>query len=409
MPPPDRLTSRRQFLQFAAASPLFAHGSLRALAEAPERTTDLRMLDRMIADPGQALNVFDFEPVMKRNVSPAHYGYVATGSDDEATMRANREGFARLQLRPRRLVDVSAVDMSWEIFGTRYASPIALAPTASNKAFHGAGEIAVAGAARSGGHLQMLSTMATTSVEDASAARGAPLWFQLYPTQRWDVGEALLRRAERAGCQVIVLTVDVLAPQNWESYRRLQRADTQPCATCHGPTFRDFIARKPNFEGIDVGGVHTNAATNLTWAFVQRLRDATRMKIVLKGILAHEDASLAAANGADGIIVSNHGGRAEDNGRSTIDALPEIVAAVGGRIPVLIDGGFRRGTDIVKALALGAQGICIGRPYLWGLGAFGQAGVERVLEILRTEVRAAMQQLGAPSIHRLTPAMVRRA
>jgi len=150
------------------------------------------------------------------------------------------------------------------------------------------------------------------------------------------------------------------------------------------------------------------AAANLTWDYVKRLRDRVRAKIVLKGILAPEDAKLAAEVGVDGIIVSNHGGRAEDGGGATIDALPDIVEAVAGRMPVLIDSGFRRGSDIVKGLAMGARAVCIGRPYLWGLGAFGQAGVERVLEILRGETRAAMQQLGAPSLGDLRPAMVRR-
>src|SRR5215813_9320024 len=148
---------------------------------------------------------------------------------------------------------------------------------------------------------------------------------------------------------------------------------------------------------------------NLTWEFIKRLRDTVRTKLVLKGILAPEDARLAAANGIDAIIVSNHGGRAEDGSGSTIEALPEIIDAVNGRVPVLIDSGFRRGTDVVKALAMGARAVCIGRPYLWGLGAFGQPGVERVLEILRAETRAAMQQVGAPSIKDLVPAMVRRA
>lgn len=147
----------------------------------------------------------------------------------------------------------------------------------------------------------------------------------------------------------------------------------------------------------------------MTWDFIKRLRDITRMKIIIKGILAHEDATLCVQNGVDGLIVSNHGGRGEDSGRSTIDALPEIVEAVGGRIPVLVDGGIRRGTDVVKALAIGARAVCIGRPYLWGLGAFGQPGVERVLEIMRVETRAAMQQCGVRTVKELNPAFVRRA
>jgi isopentenyl diphosphate isomerase/L-lactate dehydrogenase-like FMN-dependent dehydrogenase len=163
------------------------------------------------------------------------------------------------------------------------------------------------------------------------------------------------------------------------------------------------------YDGVDLSGLRNTQSSAMTWDFIKRMRDTTKMKIVLKGILAHEDAVLAAENGIDAIIVSNHGARSEDSGRSTIDALPEIAEAVRGRIPILVDSGFRRGTDIVKALAMGANAVCIGRPYLWGLGAFGQAGVDRVLELLRIELRAAMQQAGAPSIKHLTPAMVRRA
>jgi len=163
------------------------------------------------------------------------------------------------------------------------------------------------------------------------------------------------------------------------------------------------------YEGLDVSGLTHTQASRMTWDFLKRLRDTTKMKIVLKGVLAHEDAVLAADAGMDAIIVSNHGGRSEDSGRSTIDALPEIVEAVRGRMPILIDSGFRRGTDIVKALALGANAVCIGRPYIWGLGAFGQPGVERVLELLRVELFAAMQQVGAPTVKHLVPAMVRRA
>lgn len=163
------------------------------------------------------------------------------------------------------------------------------------------------------------------------------------------------------------------------------------------------------FEGLDLTGLADLQSSAMTWDFLKRLRDTTRMKIVIKGLLAHEDARLAAEAGMDGIIVSNHGARSEDSGRSTIDALPEMLDAVGGRIPVLVDSGFRRGTDIAKALAMGAQAVCVGRPYVWGLGAFGQAGVERVLELLRIELQAIMQQVGAPTIKHLTPAMVRRA
>jgi isopentenyl diphosphate isomerase/L-lactate dehydrogenase-like FMN-dependent dehydrogenase len=362
-----------------------------------------------IASPKDAINVFDFEPVMRKNVPPAHFGFVAAGVDNEVTLRANREGFLKFQLRPRRLIDVSQVDMSTEILGVKYDTPIFICPTTSNRAFHPDGEVAVAKAAKLGNHLQILSTVGTTSIEDTTAARGAPIWFQLYTSQKWEVAEALVKRAERGGCLAIAVTLDALGGRNQETFVRLRRTDTRDCSGCHAPGFQGNVARKPNYDGLDLSGLTGPLATNMTWDLIKRLRDTVKIKIVLKGILAHEDAKLAADNGIDGIIVSNHGGRGEDSGRSTIDALPEIIEAVNGRMPVLVDSGFRRGTDIVKALAMGATGVGIGRPYLWGLGAFGQAGVERVLELLRAETLVAMRQCGAPSIKSLTPAMVRRA
>jgi len=400
--------SRRRLLQFLAASPLFTQ---RAFAEGLRSTDPVdwapRDLEKLITDPKQALDVFDLEPVMKKNVPPAHFGYMATGVDDEVTLRANREGLRKIELRPRRLVDVSKINMSAEILGTTYDSPIVIAPTGSNRAFHPDGEIAVARAAKTGNHLQILSTVATTSIEDAIAERGAPVWFQLYTTQRWEIGEALVKRALAAGAPAIAVTLDVRSPAKWETFVRLRRTDTRECGSCHG--FNDYLSRKPNFTGIELAGVGTTAVTNLTWDRIKRLRDMVKVKLVLKGILALEDAKLAADAGIDAIVVSNHGGRMEDGVAATIDVLPEIVAAVGDRMPILIDSGFRRGSDIVKALALGARAVCVGRPYIWGLGAFGQAGVERVLDILRSETRNAMQQLGAPSLKDLTPAMVRRA
>jgi isopentenyl diphosphate isomerase/L-lactate dehydrogenase-like FMN-dependent dehydrogenase len=397
---------RRRFFQFVAASPLFAPA---AMAERPAdpMTWAARDLDKLITDPKQALDVFDFEPVMRANVPPAHFGYMATGVDDEVTLRANRDGFQKFQLLPRRLIDVSKVDMRAEILGASYASPIFICPTASNKAYHPDGEVAVAQAARAGNHLEMLSTVATTTIEDAIAARGAPVWYQLYPTSKWEIASALARRAERAGSPAIVITTDVLAQQNWETLTRLRRTDTRACGDCHGSTLRDYVRRKPNFDGIDLSGAGFNA-TNFTWESVRRLRGVVKTKLVLKGIVTPEDTRLAIKNGIDAIILSNHGGRNDDTGRATIEALPEIIDAARGRMPVLIDSGFRRGTDIVKALAMGATAVGIGRPYLWGLGAFGQPGVERVLEILRRELDAIMRQIGAPTLKHLTPTMVRR-
>ena len=410
-----QISSRRRLLQFLATGTLCTLRGVPASAQnaAPPRLPDPmswapRDLINLISDPKEALDVFDFEPVAKKNLPPAHFGYMVTGVDDEATLRANREGFLKFQLRPRRLVDVTTIDMTTELLGTTFDSPIVIAPTGSNRAFHPDGEVAVANAARPGNHLQILSSGATTSIDEVIAARGAPVWFQLYP-RKWEVTEALLKRAEQAGSLVAVVTVDGGASTNWETLARLRRTDTRRCDVCHGSNIRDFVARRPNFAGIDISDPASMNITNLTWDSIKRLCESTKMKIVLKGILTHEDAALATDNGIDAIIVSNHGGRVVDSGRATIEILPEIVEAVGGRIPVLVDSGFRRGTDIIKALAMGAQAVCIGRPYLWGLGAFGQPGVERVLEILRNETCAVMQQVGAPSIKHLTPSMVQRA
>jgi 4-hydroxymandelate oxidase len=417
--PIDPSTSRRRFLQFLAGSPLYAGGGLAAFAAdgptAPPKLPDpiiwapLKTED-LIKSPKDAINVFDFEPVARVNIPPAHFGYMASGIDDEVTLRANREGFLKFQLRPRRLVDVSKVDMSTEILGVRYDTPIIVAPVGGQRAFHADGEIAVARAAKAGNHLQILSTATNSSVEDVIAARGAPVWYQLYATNKWEVAQAMVRRAERAGCPVVAVTVDRNGGRNQETLFRLQATDARQCSTCHDrSSLQASLTRRAMYQGLDVSGLRNTQSSNMTWDFMKRLRDTTKMKIVVKGILAHEDAKIAADAGIDGIIVSNHGARSEDSGRSTIDALPEIVDAVGGRMPILVDSGFRRGTDIVKALAMGAQAVCVGRPYVWGLGAFGQPGVERVLELLRIETYAIMQQVGAQSIKQLTPAMVRRA
>ena len=410
-------TSRRRFMQFLAGSPLFAAATGSALAQTllpGSRLPDPLMwapLDagKLIKDPKQAINVFDFEPVMRQNVPPAHFGYMASGIDDEVTLRANRQDFLKFQLRPRRLVDVSKVDMSADILGVKYSSPIIVAPVGGQRSFHAEGEIATAKGAKAGNHLMILSTATTSSVEDVTAARGAPVWYQLYATNKWEVAKAFVTRAEKAGCPVVAVTVDRSGGRNQETLFRLQRTDTRDCSGCHDrSSLQANLKRRSMYQGVDVAGLTNTQSSNMTWDFLKRLRDTTRMKIVLKGILAHEDARLAVERGMDGIIVSNHGARSEDSGRSTIDALPEILEAVGGRMPVLVDSGFRRGTDIAKALAMGAQGVCIGRPYIWGLGAFGQPGVERVLELLRIELHAIMQQVGAPSLKHLTPAMVRR-
>jgi len=411
-----RATSRRRFLQYLAASPLVASSGLPAYAgDAPLKLPDPmiwapRALEP-IKSPKEAINVFDFEPAAFKNVPPAHFGYMASGIDDDVTLRANREGFLKFQLRPRRLNDVSKVDMSVDIFGSKYDSPVFISPTGGNQFFHEDGEVAVAKAARSGNHLHILSTSSNFSVEDVTKARGAPIWFQLYASPSWEVAQALIRKAEAAGCPVLMVTVDRVAGRNQETLFRLMRTDSRECSSCHDrSSFAARAARRHNYDGIDLTKITgSGESSNLTWDTVKRMRDTTRMKIVLKGIVTPEDAELSVKNGMDGILLSNHGGRGEDNGRSTIDALPEIIVAANGKMPVFIDGGFRRGTDVVKALALGATAVGVGRPYLWGLGAFGEEGVTRVLEIMRTETRVAMQQCGVRSISELNPNFVRRA
>ena len=407
--------SRRKFLQFLAASPLLAASDLAAFAnESPNRLPDPMVwsppnLDRLIKDPKEALNVFDFEPVMARNVPPAHFGYMATGIDDEQTLRANREGFQKFVLRPRRLVDVSKPDTSVELFGHKYASPVGICPTGSQRAFHPDGEVAVANAARLGNHLMILSNQSSTSVEDATKARGAPIWFQLYATNNYDIAAHHVRRAERAGCVAVAVTVDRSGGRNTETERRLQRTDTRQCSECHDrSSVAANLKNRPAYQGLDLTAMTNTLSSAMSWDYIKRLRDITKMRMVIKGIITWEDAELARKNGIDAVIVSNHGGRAEDGGPSTIESLPEIIA-VSGDMPVLIDSGFRRGSDIIKALCMGARAVCVGRPYLWGLGAFGQPGVERVLELLRIETRAQMQQMGAPTLKHLVPAMVRKA
>ena len=409
--------SRRKFLQFLAASSALTYSDAIAFAETllpknklPDPMTWAPLdANNLIKSPKDAINVFDFEPVMRQNVPPAHFGYMASGIDDEVTLRANRADFLKFQLRPRRLIDVSKVDMSVDILGTRYASPIMVAPTGGHKAYSGDGEEGVAKAAKAGDHLMILSTQTSTSVEDVIKARGAPVWMQLYATNKFEVAAHHVKRAENAGCTGLAVTVDRSGGRNQETLFRLRRTDTRQCDSCHdNSSLAAAQADKPMYEGVDLSGLRNIQSSAMTWDYLKRLRDMTKMKVVVKGLLAWEDAKLAADYGYDAIIVSNHGARSEDSGRSTIDALPEIVDAVNGRMPILIDSGFRRGTDVCKALCMGATAVAIGRPYLWGLGAFGQPGVERVLELMRIELFAIMQQVGATSVKHLTPAMVRR-
>ena len=391
------MNTRRAFLRFLAASPLYA-----GLAFIGRTFAD----ESLITQAGDALDVFDFEPVAHRNIPPAHWGYLVSGVDGEDTLRANREAYSRYQLQARRMIDVSKIDTTLELFGTKFSSPIILCPLGAQKAFHPEGEIAVAKAAKGRGHLQILSTVTSTGVEDVIAARGAPVWFQLYTTSSLDVAAKLVKRAEAAGCPAVAVTVDLPAGRNIETALRFARTDTRTCTACHAPTGSAPFSR-PMFAQLDTSGLQI-ASSSLTWDFIKRLRDVTKMKILIKGLESGQDAGLAVAHGADGIIVSNHGGRATDTGRGTLECLPDITAAVRGRVPVILDGGVRRGADVVKALALGATAVGIGRPYIWGLGAYGQPGVDRVLELLNRELTLAMVGVGARNLREITRASIIR-
>ena len=386
--------TRRRVLQTMIASPLLA-------GLGPARMAFGQDSEDIISAADQALDVFDFERLARERLPPAHFGYLATGVDGDATLHANLEGFSHYGLRVRRLVGVGNIDMSVKLFGTTWDSPIVLDPVGSQRAFHPDGELAVARAARSRKHLQILSTMASTGVEDVAAARGAPIWYQLYPTDQWAVTQALVDRAKAAECPVLVLTVDLQGGTNRVTLGHAIRHDTRDCTACHAskpPQLIKELPRRAMFRGLDLSAVTDLTPLDMNWDFIKRLRDIWPRKLMVKGIVTREDGELAVTHGLDGLVVSNHGGRGEDSGRATIDSLQEVVVGVGGRMPIIVDGGFRRGSDIFKALALGATAVGIGRPYIWGLASFGQEGVEKVLDILRGELLFAMRQAGTRSI-----------
>ena len=398
--------ARRAFLKFVAASPYVAAlggaaAFLRhtASAQAPPAATGAT--GDVIPSPADALNVFDFEEAARRKVNPGHWYYMASGVDDDATLRANREGYKHVELRPRRLHDATKVDTRVELWGTTYNSPIFLCPTGGEKSFFYEGEIAVAHAAKARGALQMLSSTTSTAIEDVNKALGRPVWYQLYAPTSWEVCEKMLRRVEASGSTVVALTVDNTTGRNSETYRRMRPKDLRSCASCHEGEPGTSIKERRMYDGIDMTGVRTQNPA-MDWAFVDQLRKFWKGKLIIKGIDTREDARLSLEHGFDGVLVSNHGGRSTETSRATIEALPEVVAEVGNRIPVFVDGGVRRGTDAFKALALGAKAVGIGRPFLWGLGAFGQAGVDRVLEILQGELKLVMGNCGTQTVADIT-------
>ena len=402
-----RDVQRREFLRWLAASPALAALGFSELGieEALAQGTPRRIFEDLVATAPEALDVFDLQRVAEQKLPPAHWGYIITGVDGEESQRRNRAALERIHIRARRLVDVSNLNTKVTLFGREWPTPLMISPCGSQRAFHVDGELATARAAAVRNHLQTLSTVTSTAVEEVNEARGEPVWFQLYAWPNWEGTAALVRRAREAGCPVIVLTVDVNGGSNRLTLERYRRIDDRNCQNCH---VRGGAADpvKPMHRGLPRGGPDGTAGPSMTWDYIHRLRDITDQKLIVKGLMTREDALLAVEQGVDAIWVSNHGGRAEGSSRATIDALPEIAEAIAGRIPIIVDGGFRRGTDLFKAIARGATAVAIGRPYLWGLGAFGQEGVERVLEILTRELEITMRAGGTPSLADIGPQSV---
>jgi 4-hydroxymandelate oxidase len=386
---------RRDFLRFLAGSPLVATMLAQQAGTPPG---DPKFPVRSAKD---ALAVMDFEELARQILPPAHWGYT-TGVDDNATYNANIDAYKHISLRPRRLVDVSNIDCSVELFGVKWPSPIFLCPVSGQRMFHPDGELASARAAKAKSMLQILSTVSSTAVEDVAKARGTPPWYQLYMPGKWEDTEKVVRRVEDAGCPALVWTIDLIAGRNAELATRFLRTDKRNCLSCH-PTMAGGRPNPPMLEGL---GRDNTTQRTFDWQTFDKLRKFTKLKLLLKGVESADDAKIACDRGVDGIIVSNHGGRATETLRPTIATLPEVVDAVGSRIPVMVDGGIRRGSSVYKALAMGARAVGIGRPYVWGLTAFGQEGVERVIDILQTELSLTMAQCGTPSVARITRAAV---
>ena len=351
--------------------------------------------------PEQIVNVFDLEPLCKANVLKRAFDYISGAAWDERTMRRNQEAFHEIQLLPRFLNKVDELDLSIEIFGERRPFPIFVAPMAGHSQLTPEGERATARAAGSVGALMAVSSNSSYPIGDIGAAATDTLWFQLYPGQREQDTRERIDKAMAAGCKAIAWTVDAPYPAPRERDARNRIAEARGSSSAPRPQ-RRRPTRPPSPYGID-----SVAQGFLDWSFLEKVKTWSGAPVLIKGILDPRDAVLAAERGADGVIVSNHGGRYLDGAPSTIEMLPSVVDAVAGRIPVLIDSGFRRGTDVVKALAIGAKAVFIGRPVLWGLGAFGQEGAETALRIVLKETAWAMALAGRRDVVSLGPDMIR--
>lgn len=332
-------------------------------------------------------NVHHFQAAAHKILNKESIAYLEGGADDNYTLKRNVSIFQKLQIRPRRLVDVSRIDMSIRMFGKTYETPFILGPVGLQRLFHREAELATAKAADKNRTLMISSTTSNESIGAISNAFGGETkpWFQLYPTSDLTFREKLVKDAEAAGCKALVLTVDMPVLGNRESH-----VDQLKYSLHHQNSRMGNLASIPEGESF--------LDPSLTWRVISWLKVRTSMKILLKGIMTAEDARLAVENGIDGIIVSNHGGRQLECNMSPLECLEAVVEIVKGRIPVIMDGGIRRGTDVFKALALGAKAVCLGRAYIYGLSVGGEAGVSRVLEILEKELFMAMQLAGVPAI-----------
>ncbi len=341
----------------------------------------------------EPINLNDYEILAQTRMDPTAWDFYQGGSDDEVTLRANRTAFERIRLRPRMLVDVSNLELSTTVLGTPVSMPVIVAPTAYQCMAHPDGECATAQGVGMARTLMTASTFATRSVEEIANAASGPLWFQLYTYRTPELSEMVIRRAEAAGYRAIVLTADL--PRLGNRERDIRNNFVLP------PHLQ-----LANFAGIDLDD-YIAVPYNLTWDSLDWLRTITSLPILVKGILTAEDAHIALDRGVSGIIVSNHGGRQLDTALTGIEALPEIVEAVAGCCEVFVDGGIRRGTDVLKALALGARAVLVGRPILWGLAVNGAEGVHHVLELLRAELELAMALSGRPTLESIDRSLVK--
>ncbi|HTK11729.1 MAG TPA: alpha-hydroxy acid oxidase [Ktedonobacteraceae bacterium] len=357
----------------------------------------------------EPISLRDYEKFAEEAMEASTWDFFRGGSDDEVTLRANCDAFQHWRLRPRMLVGGEPCDYRTTVLGTPVSMPILVAPTAYHCLAHPEGECETARGTGAAGTLLAVSTHATRTLEEVAQAATGPLWFQLYVYKERNISEALIRRVEEAGYRALVLTVDAPRLGNREQVRR--SGFTLP----PGMQRANFVQQEKQTVQKQVAGTsgfasHANARFDetLSWEAIDWLRSITSLPILVKGILRADDARLAVEHGVDGIIISNHGGRQLDSAVATLDALPEIVAAVAGASEIYIDGGIRRGTDVLKALALGARAVLVGRPVIWGLATHGAAGVEHVLRILREELELAMILSGYHTLQSIDSSLVTR-